>query len=411
MTDSPPSSTWLYILKQQEMETLQPMQVRRVNIPTHRTNTIQQFINNNSEDNNNSDNCWLEIDPPELPDKLRNIKPKSIRTIIASNRNNKGDGVSNSNISKKRSLEDNAASATTNNNAKKQKLLLVHKWKDSIDNIILKLSNQQERGNGANVNNTSKVENIVEIIQEAASQSISQKNMKSICKMLQVHFGENDVEILNFFISLSDKIGGTNYNTIVNTIMYPRAISLKRTASRSFMNAINEIHKNGSRALLTGIMIPLITINIKNDNTNREGSLHMNSRSPQIELLTRILKITTPSTALLFLSASLTEVDQQKHNKKMLPWNEFTFPLLKTLISKPFDLNNDSNSNMCKKLIDKIEKHSKEFSKSLKFVSVINALIVKHKEVAKVYKISLERALANTNTFLSKTTLKLLNKL
>ena len=152
--------------------------------------------------------------------------------------------------------------------------------------------------------------------------------------MLQVHFGENDVEILNFFISLSDKIGGTNYNTIVNTIMYPRAISLKRTASRSFMNAINEIHKNGSRALLTGIMIPLITINIKNDNTNREGSLHMNSRSPQIELLTRILKITTPSTALLFLSASLTEVDQQKHNKKMLPWNEFTFPLLKTLISK-----------------------------------------------------------------------------
>ena len=146
------------------METLQPMQVRRVNIPTHRTNTIQQFINNNSEDNNNSDNCWLEIDPPELPDKLRNIKPKSIRTIIASNRNNKGDGVSNSNISKKRSLEDNAASATTNNNAKKQKLLLVHKWKDSIDNIILKLSNQQERGNGANVNNTSKVENIVENI-------------------------------------------------------------------------------------------------------------------------------------------------------------------------------------------------------------------------------------------------------
>ena len=76
----------------------------------------QQFINNNSEDNNNSDNCWLEIDPPELPDKLRNIKPKSIRTIIASNRNNNGDGVSNSNISKKRSLEDNAASATTNNN-------------------------------------------------------------------------------------------------------------------------------------------------------------------------------------------------------------------------------------------------------------------------------------------------------
>ena len=139
---------------------------------------------NNSEDNNNSDNCWLEIDPPELPDKLRNIKPKSIRTIIASNRNNNGDGVSNSNISKKRSLEDNAASATTNNNAKKQKLLLVHKWKDSIDNIISKLSNQQERGNGANVNNTSKVENIVEIIQEAASQSISQKNMKSICKML-----------------------------------------------------------------------------------------------------------------------------------------------------------------------------------------------------------------------------------
>ena len=125
MTDSPPSSTWLYILKQQEMETLQPMQVRRVNIPTHRTNTIQQFINNNSEDNNNSDNCWLEIDPPELPDKLRNIKPKSIRTIIASNRNNKGDGVSNSNISKKRSLEDNAASATTNNNAKKQKLMQI----------------------------------------------------------------------------------------------------------------------------------------------------------------------------------------------------------------------------------------------------------------------------------------------
>jgi hypothetical protein len=206
----------------------------------------------------------------------------------------------------------------------------------------------------------------------------------------------------------------------LNTVLYPRIIGLKRTASRSLMNTINEINKNSPRALLAAIMIPLITVK-KTNGANRKGNIsqHMSSRSPQIELLTRMLKFTTPSIALLFLAASLRDVDHQQSGKEMLPWNEFTFPLLKTLLSKPLNFNDNdnnqigsNNNSICKKIIDKIEKSSTQFSKSLKFASVVvNALIVKHKDVAKMYTVSLERALRNTNTFLSKTSLKLLNKL
>ena len=75
-----PSTTWKYMLKLQEIETLQPMQVRRLNIHQrqyqYRTKTLKNFINNNVDKTCNSDvNFWVDVDPPELPDKLRNIQP------------------------------------------------------------------------------------------------------------------------------------------------------------------------------------------------------------------------------------------------------------------------------------------------------------------------------------------------
>eukprot|EP00943_MAST-04B_sp_MAST-4B-sp1_P008617 g8617.t1 len=420
------------MLKLQEIETLQPMQVRRLNIHQrqyqYRTKTLKNFINNNVDKTCNSDvNFWVDVDPPELPDKLRNIQPNKSKPGTA--------GTNRSSNNKRKNNDDMAHNMDTNRlkgiDNKKQKLAVIQNnnnttlltaWKDSIQTLLSNMSKKQQQRNNSNgvkddVSNM--MEGIVKIIQEAASKNIPQKSMKSMCTLLQLHFDENDGEMFEFFVSLGDKVGGTSYNTIVNTVLYPRIIGLKRTASRSLMNTINEINKNSPRALLTAIMIPLITIK-KTDDANRKGNIsqHMSSRSPQIELLTRILKFTTPSIALLFLAASLRDIDNQQSDKEMLPWNEFTFPLLKALLSKPLNFNDNdnnqigsNNNSICKKIIDKIEKSSTQFAKSLKFASVINTLIVKHKDVAKMYTVSLERALRNTNTFLSKTSLKLLNKL
>ena len=72
---------------------------------------------------------------------------------------------------------------------------------------------------------------------------------------------------------------------------------------------------------------------------------------------------------------------------------------------------NGTGAASCKILIDRMENYSQEFSTSLKFASIVNIFITKQKDAAKIHKASLERTLLNTKTFLSKSSLKLLEKL
>ena len=152
-------------------------------------------------------------------------------------------------------------------------------------------------------------------------------------------------------------------------------------------------------------MIPLLSVHGKE---NDELPNHLVTRSPQLELLTRIVKFMDSSNSLNFLSSCMSKSGK----RDILPWNEFTFPLIKVLLSRPLSfVSTGAGEAACKRLIDKMENYSQEFSASLKFASIVNIFITKHKDAAKIHKASLERTLLNTKTFLSKSSLKLLEKL
>ena len=85
---------------------------------------------------------------------------------------------------------------------------------------------------------------------------------------------------------------------------YIHAYFLKRTASRSLMNCIKEITKIRPRSLILGVMIPLLSVH---RTENDELPKHLITRSPQLELLTRMVKFMDSSNSLYFLSSCIVK--------------------------------------------------------------------------------------------------------
>ena len=395
-----PNTAWLYLLKRQEVEAAQPIQCRRVRRVRHRQEIIHSFQKDNSS------KCWTTVSPPEIPDELRDTERK--------NRNDFGNSVDSSADGgkiKRRRIDNGVAEIDGNKKQIEfeQTTAVLNIWKESLIKLLARVNCGKVSRSDGSADDISKVmRDIAQILQEAAGKNISVKHMKDLCILFQKQFAENDLNVFSLFVALGDKVGGSNYDIIVQMVLYPRILSLKRTASRSLMNCIKEITKIRPRSLILGVMIPLLSVHrTENDDLPK----HLITRSPQLELLTRMIKFMDSSNSLYLFSSCLSK----SGGRDILPWNEFTFPLIKVLLSRPLSFvsshENGTGAAACKILIDRMENYSQEFSTSLKFASIVNIFITKQKDAAKIHKASLERTLLNTKTFLSKSSLKLLEKL
>ena len=225
-------------------------------------------------------------------------------------------------------------------------------------------------------------EQAVKLVEDLSEGGVQPKNMEMLCSMLK--FSADD-QILDFSRRLKNIVGGANYVAVVKAIIYPLVVALKKPASRSIVTAILEIAQNSSRAILSGLLVPLLT--------EAEGN-----KAPQIELITRLCK----SLSIEFVSSFLNEV------VLTMKWEESTMPLLKVFFSIPLKL--DKQPVLAGKLVHQMDTHANELRQSLKFSSVVHTFIMKNPLVAEAHQGSLERILLRGETFLSKTTLKLLRK-